>query len=154
MTSNRKAGIFPAFFYFEIFLTKTAGFPAHTSFSGMFVRTTLPAPMTAKSPTVMPFIKIESAPIKTYFPIWIGEFLAFESISIVRCSMEVGWKSVSQILQFPPIMVWSPIVISSRQQMVEFEKPTSSPMVNCAFFSMAWIPNFGLILVQDNSWKF
>ena len=58
-------------FYYNCFIT-LQGFPTATTFDGISLFTTLPAPITVLSPIVTPGSTITFPPIHTLFPTFIG----------------------------------------------------------------------------------
>lgn len=110
--------------FFEIFysfLITFAGFPAITQLSSNFPATTAPAPTTQPSPSTVPFRIMLLHPMKQFLPILIS-LLGTRSLSppfssrrsLFLTSASIGWKSLSRILQLPPMQVFSPIVIFFR----------------------------------------
>lgn len=99
--------------------TTLAGFPAAMEFGGMLEVTTLPAPITVLSPISTPLRIRHRVPTKTSLPIEIG-FVRGEAAE----SKGTGWKSVSAIMQSPPIKVRSPIRIDVAHEITELLIPT------------------------------
>lgn len=53
------------------------GFPAAITLQGISPATTLPAPIIVLSPILLPFKIMDLVPINTFFPIMVGEDIAF-----------------------------------------------------------------------------
>ena len=72
-----------------MFLIILQGFPTATTFDGMFLVTTLPAPIDTLSPMVTPPIIFTPPPIQTLLPIVIGFAYSkplFLSSGLMGCS--------------------------------------------------------------------
>ena len=65
-------------------LSTRQGTPTATTFSGMDLDTTLPAPITELSPMVTPARTVVPAPIQTLLPILIGFAIAFLLQPLIR----------------------------------------------------------------------
>ena len=102
-------------------LITLAGLPAITQLSSNFPHTTANEPPTQPSPSTVTFRIILLHPMKQFLPIFISQ-LGTRSLSppfssrssLFLVSVSIGWKSLSRILQLPPMQVFSPIVIFLR----------------------------------------
>ena len=82
------------------------GTPTATTFSGMDILTTLPAPITLPEPIVTPAKIVDPAPIQTLLPTVIGFATSMPALRIY------GSSACSAVVkqQFGAINTWSPNV--------------------------------------------
>lgn len=97
--------------------------------SGNVPCTTLPAPTTTLLPSVVPLRIMLFIPMKQLSPMVIGALRVCVSFRFSRlCSGSSGWKSLSTILQFAPIVAFLPILIELVEYIVVPEMPNPSPI--------------------------